>query len=170
MRDFWLRSPIYIVLCVLLGFVIAGLLAQNVTLKDELEIIRKEQAETQATAEDVKQAADRLGNYLRCVSLTPVERRTQALIERCFGEDLPPQQQTTDPRQEPANIAPQPVENSSPAPVGNENTPNVTNGNPTPDPQPENEQPIPERGGLLSPITGPVCTNLTPRLCGTLGL
>lgn len=170
MRDFWLRSPIYIVLCVLLGFVIAGLLAQNITLKDELEIIRKEQAETQATAEDVKRAADRMGNYLRCVSLTPVERRTPELIERCFGEDLPPQQQATDHKQEPANVAPQPVENSSPAPVGNENAPDVTNGNTDPERQPENEQPAPERDGLLGPITRPVCTNLTPRLCGTLGL
>ena len=173
MRDFWLRSPIYIVICVLLGFVIAGLAAQNITLKDQLQELKQEQRETRATAEDVQNATNQVKNYLRCVSLTPVENRTKELIEKCFSDDLPPQandkktssnsggsQSFLVPGQssQPGNQATV----NPPQPANNGNGGGQTGGNTNP--QQNNT------GGLLTPVIDPVCTNLTTRLCGTLGL
>ena len=48
MRDFWIKSPVYIVICVLLGFVIAGLLAQNIQLKQDLAEVKAEEQREQA--------------------------------------------------------------------------------------------------------------------------
>lgn len=172
MRDFWLRTPMYIVLCVLLGFVIAGLAAQNVTLKAELTEIRKEQRDAQIKAEDLKQQTDRIIAYLRCISLTPVGERTPELIDKCLTEDLPPQLSTrSDDRtaEGPHFLAPAPDNGANQGPQQPvDNSPGnsgQTPANPQ-DPNPE----TPQQPGLLAPITNPLCTNLTPRTCATLGL
>lgn len=176
MRDFWLRSPIYIVICVLLGFVIAALIAQNAILRDQLADarqdiadIKQQQKESEARGDRIEENTDRVIAYLRCISLTPVGERTPELIDKCLTEDLPPQASSGQAQsgpvgnaQTPGPIANQPQQNNGGQPV--DNSPNMPT-TPTPS-QPE----TPGRSGLLNPITNPLCTNLTPRVCATLGL
>lgn len=166
MRDFWLRSPMYIVICVLLGFAIAFLAAQNSILKGELQEIKQTQADAQASADDVKQGTEQIKRYLRCVSLTPVENRTPELIEKCFSDDLPPQPNTNKQSSTGNNstifLAPGPSNGTTTQPsqpVDNSpgNSGQTPGGNQTVNPQPQ---------GLIPSL----CTNVTPRACATLGL
>jgi len=175
---FWARSPIYIVICVLLGFVIAGLLAQNTQLKADLNEVKSEQREQQAKTEDVQRQADRIIAYLRCISLTPVGERTEELVNKCLSEDLPAQPKAEGSTGGTSFLVPAPRGGSSQQP-GNSNqaTPanpsnqnnvggnsNTGGNNGIPDQDNENTS------GLLTPVINPLCVNLTPRICGTLGL
>ena len=172
MRDFWLRTPMYIVICVLLGFVIAGLAAQNITLKAELTEIKQEQRDAQIKADDLKQQTDRIIAYLRCISLTPVGERTPELIDKCLSEDLPPQLSTGNDRrgdEEPSFLAPAPNTGTSQQPNQPvDNSPGNSGQTPSNPQNPNPEQP--QQPGILDPITNPLRTNLTPRTCATLGL
>ncbi len=169
MRDFWIKSPVYIVICVLLGFVIAGLLAQNIQLKQDLTEVKAEQREQQAKTEDVKKQADRIIAYLRCISLTPVGDRTPELIDKCLTEDLPPQLSTGTEQKTTAGpnfLAPAPSKGATLQPNQPvDNSPGNSGQNPA-NPGAEN----PQQPGLLTPVLNPLCTNLTPRACATLGL
>lgn len=181
-RRFWLSAPLYIVICVLLGFVIAGLLTQNLLLKQQLEDangkitqIQEAQAAQKKRDEATKAQADRIIAYLRCVSLTPVESRTRALIDKCLTEDLPPQLGGPSEPSGETKSGGEPVENSdgsrSQANTNTGNTPNSQNpGNSGGSDNDGNAGTGDDRTGLLSPITTPVCTNLAPRTCATLGL
>ena len=162
MRDFWIKSPVYIVICVLLGFVIAGLLAQNIQLKQDLTEVKAEQREQQAKTEDVKKQADRIIAYLRCISLTPVGERTPELIDKCLTEDLPPQLSTGATQDGPNFLAPAPSNGATPQPNQPvDNSPGNSGQTPA---NPDTENPQPQ--GLIPNL----CTNITPRACATLGL
>lgn len=43
------------------------------------------------TLDRIQGNTDRVYNYLRCASLTPVQERTKDFAEKCFENDLPPQ-------------------------------------------------------------------------------
>lgn len=165
MRDFWIKSPVYIVICVLLGFVIAGLLAQNIQLKQDLAEVKAEQREQQAKTEDVKKQADRIIAYLRCISLTPVGERTPELIDKCLTEDLPPQLSTGTEQNTTAGpnfLAPAPSNGATLQPNQPvDNSPGNSGKTPA---NPDTENPQPQ--GLIPNL----CTNITPRACATLGL
>lgn len=162
MRDFWIKSPVYIVICVLLGFVIAGLLAQNIQLKQDLTEVKAEQRDQQAKTEDVKKQADRIIAYLRCISLTPVGERTPELIDKCLTEDLPPQLSTGTETGGTSFLAPAPDNGARQQPNQPvDNSPGNSGQTPA---NPDTENPQPQ--GVIPSL----CTNLTPRACATLGL
>lgn len=169
MRDFWIKSPIYIVICVLLGFVIAGLLTQNLLLKQELaqangkiSEIQRDQDKANKQADATKAQADRIIAYLRCISLTPVGERTQELIDKCLTEDLPPQLSTGPSQGGTSFLAPAPDNGAKIKPNKPvDNSPGNSGQNPA-NPQTEN----PQQQGIIPSL----CTNLTPRACATLGL
>lgn len=165
-KQFWARAPIYIVICVLLGFVIAGLLAQNIQLKNDLAEVKTEQREQQAKTEDVQRQADRIIAYLRCISLTPVGERTPELIDKCLTEDLPPQLSTGTETGGTSFLAPAPDNGArqQPTPLV-DNSPGNSGQTPA-NPGPQNPQPQ----GILPTLTSPLCANITPRACATLGL
>lgn len=162
----------------LLGFVIAALIAQNAILRDQLADarqdiadIKQQQKESEARGDRIEENTDRVIAYLRCISLTPVGERTPELIDKCLNEDLPPQGSNGQTQSGPVSsnptpgpLANQPQQNNSNSGQPVDNSPN-TPTTPTPS-QPE----TPGRSGLLAPITNPLCTNLTPRVCATLGL
>jgi len=170
-RQFWSRTPIYIVICVLLGFVIAALLAQNVQLKADLQQLKTEQMDQQAKTQDVQDQADRIINYLRCISLTPVGERTEELVNKCLEQDLPAQPKNGEPQASsgssaPSFLAPAPTSGAQPQANNNSNNKPVDNSPNNGD----NSNNGNANRGLLDPVTNPLCTNLTPRICGTLGL
>lgn len=170
-RQFWSRAPIYIVICVLLGFVIAGLYAQNIQLKSDLQQLKTEQQDQQAKTDDVQRQADRIIAYLRCISLTPVGDRTAELIDRCLNEDLPPQSTDAKPQASsgssgPSFLAPAPGSGAQPGANSNGNNKPVDNSQNNGD----NSTDDSSNNGLLDPVTNPLCINLTPRICATLGL
>lgn len=163
-RQFWSRTPIYIVLCVLLGFVIAGLLAQNTQLKSDLNEVKTEQRSQQAKTQDVQDQADRIIAYLRCISLTPVGERTEALVNKCLEHDLPAQPKKAEPQASsgssgPSFLAPAPSQGAQPQANSN------THNKPV-DKSPNNV----DNSSGSSPVNNPLCANLTPRICATLGL
>lgn len=173
-NQFWARSPIYIVICVLLGFVIAGLLAQNNQLKTDLTDVKREQQQAQVKAEDLEKQTTRVINYLRCISLTPVGERTAELVDKCLSEDLPAQPKAEGSTGgtsflEPAGTSSQ-SNNGSSNSVSPSNpitqVPNSNNGpnNGITDDGQQNEN------GVIPLLTNPLCVNLTPRICATLGL
>lgn len=176
-RNFWLSAPIYIVICVLLGFVIAILGAQNVILKNQLdttqaqlEQVKQAQEESKKRGDRIEENTDRVINYLRCISLTPVGERTAELVDKCLEQDLPAQDRQGSGPTSFLSPAPgtgrssQPGSNSSPSSGSSGNTPPTGSDTGTVNPQPDNT------GGLLTPVINPLCNNLTPRICGTLGL
>ena len=172
MRDFWIKSPVYIVICVLLGFVIAGLLTQNLLLKEQLDRangqiaeIKKDQDDAKKQADATKAQADRIIAYLRCVSLTPIGERSPELIDKCLTEDLPPQLSTGNTQGTaggPNFLAPAPSNGATQQPNKPvDNSPGNSGQTPA-DPPTEN----PQQQGIIPSL----CTNLTPRACATLGL
>lgn len=170
-RQFWSRTPIYIVMCVLLGFVIAGLLAQNTQLKNDLNEVKTEQRDQQAKTQDVLDQADRIIAYLRCISLTPVGERTEELVNKCLEQDLPAQPSNGSPQASSGSsgssfLAPAPSSGAQPQANGNSNNQPVDKSPNNVD-NPTNEN---SNSGLLDPVKNPLCTNLTPRICATLGL
>lgn len=161
-KQFWARSPIYIVMCVLLGFVIAGLLAQNTQLKADLDEVKTEQRDQQVKTKDVQRQADRIIEYLRCISLTPIGDRTPELIDKCLSDDLPPQLPTGTEQGPTSFLDPAPDNGATTAPMQPvDNSPGNSGQTPA-NPGTKNPQPQGFIPGL--------CANITPRACATLGL